>query len=466
MTLPLLWVSLAFLSGIVADRFLRAPLAVWLIITLIPIIAALILRKRFARLASLNIWLIASVCTAVLLGAMRYQQTMRKITPADVSWYNDRKYDVLVTGTLNDPPDYRDAYTNLRLNVKQIDNGQRFFNVSGLLLAHVPINQAYEYGDEIRLRGQLQTPPQDEDFSYQDYLARLGILSYMPTSEATLLPGNDGNPISRAIYAFKDQAVEHIYRLFPDPEASVLASMLLGVNGGLPAPLQQAFRDTGTAYVIAVSGFKISILAGVFVTLFSRIFGARRGAILAILGIAFYTFLVGANDAAVRAALMVTLALFAEQIGRRTQGLNTLAFVAALMALWNPLVLWDAGFQISFFATLGLILYMEPLQRTTENLLARYFPQFNAQQVIKYVFYYFLLTLAVQLTTIPIMAYQFKQIPLIALIASPSITPAQPAVMILGGLAVVLSFIFFSLGQFVAWIALPLWFFSTRRFSL
>ena len=133
---------------------------------------------------------------------------------------------------------------------------------------------------------------------------------------------------------------------------------------------------------------------------------------------------------------MVTLALFAEQIGRRTQGLNTLAFVAALMALWNPLVLWDAGFQISFFATLGLILYMEPLQRTTENLLTRYFPQWNAQQVIKYVLYYFLLTLAVQLTTIPIMAYQFKQIPLIALIANPSITPVQPIVMLLGGLAI------------------------------
>ena len=163
---------------------------------------------------------------------------------------------------------------------------------------------------------------------------------------------------------------------------------------------------------------------------------------------------------------MVTLALFAEQIGRRTQGLNTLAFVAALMALWNPLVLWDAGFQISFFATLGLILYMEPLQRTTENLLTRYFPHWNAQQVIKYVLYYFLLTLAVQLTTIPIMAYQFKQIPLIAFIANPSITPAQPVVMILGGLAVILSFILFSLGQLIAWIAWPLTAYTIRMVEL
>ena len=466
MTLPLLWVSLALISGIVLNRFLRAPLDVWIIITLTPIIAAMILRRRVSRLASLNVWLIAAVCIALLLGAFRYGQTIHKITSADVAWYNDRKFEMLITGTLIDPPDYRDAYTNLRLNVSQINNGQKFFDVSGLLLAHVPINQTYEYGDEVRLRGQLQTPPQDEDFSYQDYLARQGILSYMPASEATLLPGNDGNPISRAIYAFKDKALDNIYRLFPDPEASVLAGMLLGVNGGLSDPVQQAFRDTGTAYVIAVSGFKISILAGIFMTLFSRVFGTRRGALLAILGIAFYTFLVGANDAAVRAALMVTLALIAEQIGRRTQGLNTLAFVAALMALWNPLVLWDAGFQISFFATLGLILYMEPLQQTTENLLTRYFPQWNAQQVIKYVLYYFLLTLAVQLTTIPIMAYQFKQIPLIALIANPSITPAQPLVMMLGGLAIILSFIVFSLGQLVAWIAWPLTAYTIRIVEL
>ena len=113
MALPLLWVSLAFPSGIVANRFLHAPLAVWLIITFTPIIAALILRRRYARLVSLNVWLIASVFIVVLLGAMRYQQTNCKITPADASWYNGRKYDVLITGSLTDPADYRDAYTNL-----------------------------------------------------------------------------------------------------------------------------------------------------------------------------------------------------------------------------------------------------------------------------------------------------------------------------------------------------------------
>ena len=77
------------------------------------------------------------------------------------------------------------------------------------------------------------------------------------------------------------------------------------------------------------------------------------------MAITFTPLLVGADGAVVRAAIMGGLTLFAAQIGRCQDGLNTLAFVAALMALFNPYVLWDVGFQLSFAATLGLLLYAE-----------------------------------------------------------------------------------------------------------
>ena len=66
-----------------------------------------------------------------------------------------------------------------------------------------------------------------------------------------------------------------------------------------------------------------------------------------------------------------------------------------------------------------------------------------------------LLTLAAQVTTIPIMAYHFQRISLVSFLANPFILPAQPAVMILGGLAVLLSLIWFPLGQIAAWVAWP-----------
>src|SRR4029079_17209778 len=262
--------------------------------------------------------------------------------------------------TLIEPPDYRDNYTNLRVSVKAVDTGDGNLSASGIILVRASNNQTFHYGENIRLRGKLKTPPENEDFSYRDYLAAQHIHSYMPNAELTILPGKGGNPFSRAMYALKDKSLNNIYRLFPDPESSLLAGILLGIDTGLTDKLQQAFKDTGTAHIIAISGFNISIIAGLFVTFFSKFLGPRRGALLAVIGIAFYTILVGADATVVRAALMGSLALFAKQVGRRQFALNTLLAVALLMCLWNPLYIWDVGFQLSFFATLGLILYADP----------------------------------------------------------------------------------------------------------
>ncbi len=458
-----MWASLAFLGGIAIHAKLHPPTDAWMMLVFLVILLAWLLPLRGSRSFK---WTVTASMIAMLLGAARYQFTSHKLTPSDVAWFNDRKYEMLVTGYLVEPPDYRDTYTNLRVEATALDTGKDIFPVHDLMLARIPTNQTYHYGDIVRLRGKLETPPSSEDFSYQDYLARQGILSYMSSAEVTLLPGSAGNPILAAAYALKEKALDNVYRLFLDPEASLLAGILLGVDSGLPNALQQAYKDTGTAHIIAISGFNISIIAGIFFSLFSRALGPRRGAVMAILGIAFYTFLVGAGAAVVRAALMGTLSLFAMQVGRRQMGLNTLAFVAALMALWNPLIIWDAGFQLSFFATLGLILYGGPFQQAAERFVSRFLPVSNAQQIAKLLGDYVLLTLAAQLTTLPIMAFQFKQISLVSFIANPFILPAQPAVMILGGLAVIASLILFPIGQILAWIAWPLTAYTNRVVEL
>jgi competence protein ComEC len=468
---------LAFISGILLAKLVSLPLFAWLILALLALAAAiavsfskvrtsLIQPLKNLKAASSAVTLVSACAIALFAGAARYQATVPRPSISEVAWFNDRDYDILVTGTLVEPPDYRDTYTNLRLSVEEVDTGQYQFKVNGLLLARISENQTYHYGDIVRLRGRLQTPPEDEDFSYRDYLAREGILSYMPDAEVTLLPGSDGNPLLTLVYGLKDRSLENIYRLFLDPEASLLAGILLGVDSGLSQPLQQAFKNTGTAHIIAISGFNIAIIAGIFIKLFSRIFGRRLGAVLAVLGIGFYTFLVGANASVVRAAIMGTLSLFAVQVGRRQQGLNTLAFVAAIMAVFNPLILWDVGFQLSFFATLGLILYGEPFQKAAEKVISRFLPATNVEKLSELTAEFILLTFAAQLTTLPIMAYQFQQISLVSFAANPFILPAQPAVMILGGQAVFASLLLYPLGQVIAWAAWPLTAYTIRMVEI
>jgi competence protein ComEC len=466
--LPLMWFSLAFIGGIVLASLVSLSVWAWISITIFAILLLILSQVLAPRLPSsfpLHPFAFILLC-AFCLGAVRYQMSVPKFDAFHIAFYNDREYDLLITGTLSEPPDYRDNYTNLRLNVTGVDTGDRELPASGLLLARVSNNQVFHYGDILRLRGKLKTPPENEDFSYRDYLAAQHIHSYMSTAEVTVLPGKGGNPFSRALYALKDKSLNNIYRLFPDPESSLLAGILLGVDTGLTNDLQQAFKDTGTAHIIAISGFNISIIAGLFVTFFSKFLGPRRGALLAIIGIAFYTILVGADAAVVRAALMGGLALFAKQVGRRQFALNTLLAVALLMCLWNPLYIWDVGFQLSFFATLGLILYADPFSQFANRIIAKYFPASAAEKSAELFSEFVLLTLAAQVTTIPIMAYHFQRISLVSFIANPFILPPQPAVMILGGLAVLLSFIWLPLGQIAAWVAWPFVVYTIRMVEL
>jgi competence protein ComEC len=127
---------------------------------------------------------------------------------------------------------------------------------------------------------------------------------------------------------------------------------------------------------------------------------------------------------------------------------------------------WDVGFQLSFFATLGLILYATPFSDFANQIIVNYFPTSAAEKFAELFSEFVLLTLAAQLTTIPIMAYHFQRISLVSFIANPFILPAQPAVMILGGAAVLLSHVWMFAGQLVAWVTYPFVLYTIRMVEL
>ena len=469
--MPLLWLSLAFLSGILLGDLLPWPISTWLALSA-AIFTLFILGSRFRHpVRALRLALDvppALLLVTLCLGAARFQAAQPALTPELIAWYNDQETEFLVEGVLVEPPDWRDRYTNLRMEVSQLRRitEERFRPARGLLLARVPAGGGWRYGDRVRLQGWLQTPPADESFSYRDYLARQGIYSWMTQGRPSLVERGQGQVHLAWIYAFKARALGTIYRLFPDPEASLLAGILLGIETGISQPVQEAFTATGTSHIVAISGFNMTIIAGLFSGVFGRLLGKRKGALAAVLGVAGYTVLVGAGAAVVRAALMAGLALFARQVGRQQDGLNSLAFVAALMAIFHPNILWDVGFQLSFCATLGLVLYAGSLAQAFENLASRRLPPAAAQRLAAPVGEYFLFTLAAQVTTLPITAFHFQRLSLVALLANPFILPAQPPVMILGGLAVLLGLVWLPLGQLTAWIAWPFLAFTIRSVEL
>jgi competence protein ComEC len=456
--MPLFWISLTFLVGIILASLFQIPVLAWWAVAgfFFLLFILLVIASRFRPdLVPRPLLLYLGFLVILSLGAARFQGTLPRLDASYIAWYNDRTYEVLVTGTVVEPPDRRDLYTNLRISATGIDTGDEILPVKGLLLARVPPGGDWHYGDVVRLRGLMETPPEGEDFSYRDYLAHQGIRAYMPSASPTRLPFTGGSPFLRLVYTIREKAIERVYKLFPEPEASLLAGILLGEDNGLPASLRQAYQDTGTAHIIAISGFNIAIIAGLFIFLFNRLLGARRGSLAAFLAILVYAVLVGATPSVMRAAFMGGLGILAAYYGRRQNGLNSLSFTAAVLALLDPHILWDAGFQLSFAATLGLVLYARPLQDWVTSLLARHISIATAEKISTPLSEFMFFTLAAQLTTLPLMAYHFGRISLISLVVNPFILPVQPAVMVISGLALLLSFISLPVGQAVAWAAWP-----------
>jgi competence protein ComEC len=476
--MPLVWICLVFILGIVTAEVVSLSLPAWLVVGVGLVVfwgAGMFVRRalnrqpvlaqRLARLENAlhgaPLWVLLLV---FWLGALRYQAAQPVLNPEFIAWYNDTSTVYVLEGVIQEPPDARDSSTLLRVQVTRLRPEQEllFSPVNGLLLATVYAPGDWSYGDKVRLEGRLETPPGGETFSYRDYLARQGVYSQMRAPQVNVIGHGEGNPLPAVLYAFRANALDVVYRLWPDPEASLLAGILLGVESGIPPAVQEAFLATGTSHIIVISGFNITIVAGLFAALFGRMLGRWRGALAALLGIGAYTILVGGDAAVMRAAILGGLGLFAAQIGRRQAGVNSLVLAGAVMALINPHVLWDVGFQLSFAATLGMILYAEPLTRGFVRLAETRLSPAAVSRLSGPVSEYFLVTLAAQVTTLPIILYYFQRLSLSALLANPLILPAQPPVMVLGGLAVFLGSVFLPLGRLVAPIVYPFVLYTVR----
>ncbi|MCS7220098.1 MAG: DNA internalization-related competence protein ComEC/Rec2 [Anaerolineae bacterium] len=375
-----------------------------------------------------------------VLGIWRYQShpLQPSVTPNDLAYFNgDERQGVWATieGTVVADPEVRDRFINLRVQAEQVTIQGVTHAVRGLALVRAPRFADYAYGDRVRASGLLRIPPRLGDFDYRAYLARQGVHSVIDRSRVERLSRGGGSPVLRALYHMRRQAQLAITRLMPEPAAALLSGILLGIGSSIPSALYDTFNATATSHILVISGFNITIVAGALTASLGRLVGRRRATPLVLLGITLYVLLVGADAAVVRAGIMGGLGILAWQLGRQSTALVSLAASALVMTAINPLTLWDLGFQFSAMATLGLILFVPPLQTKAESWLSQALSNARAAHVGAFLNDGLIVTLAAQLTTAPLVAYYFGRLSLISLFTNFLILPVQPYIMTWGGAA-------------------------------
>lgn len=209
-------------------------------------------------------------------------------------------------------------------------------------------------------------------------------------------------------------AGQTLRELLPAPQGALAAGVLLGGSAGLDPTLRLQLQRAGLAHLLAVDGYKQVVLAAALRSLGLPLLGARGASLVVLPGVAAYTLLAAARPSALRAGLMVGLAELAGLTGRAADPLTSLVLTATLMAVVEPGVLLDAGWQLSVSATLGLVLLWPRVQRRLRGL-----PRPVAEPAG--------LTLVVTLATLPVVLSLLPLVPLVSplahVVALPLVAP-------------------------------------------
>ena len=454
--MTLVYLGIGWLVGLVLAAACPLKWPIWLVLSSLPITAAILRRDDRGR------WRLYLALAFVLLGAARYGAGRPRFGPADLASYNDAGWGEF-EGYVAAEPDPRTDLTRLTVMVERMQlEGDEPRSVSGLVMVEAPRYPVFRYGDRLRFAGRLETPPEWDDFSYKDYLARQRIYSRVRQPIIEELDGRSGSAVKQTLLDLKSTVQTVLRQILPDPESSLLSGILLGNEGGISETLMDDFNATGTSHIIAISGFNINIIIFMLFTRLKQWAPRRPAGILAIVIIAAYTALVGGDAPVLRAAIMGSLLIVGKLLGRQSFQPTSLLAAAIGMTMVNPLLPWDVGFQLSFAAALGLTLYSERFRAAAHRGLLRRLGQEKADWLIKPLNDGLLLTLAAQITTLPLIVYHFGRLSLVSLLANCLILGVQPHLMALGGLATAAGLAFLPLGRVVAWLSYPLLWWSIR----
>lgn len=451
--MALIYLSGAWVAGIYLGSKFAPPLAL-ILIGLAPLPFLFFLPRQR------KVIILAAVCLIAFLGgALCYQTSLPPQDESHLRFYNGQE--VEIRGIVSEDPEVRDEVTHIRLSASVIWQEEEWQELSGDALLFVPRYPAYEYGDVLRVTGRLETPPQLDDFDYQGYLAHQGIYSTMTYPEIEILETGQGFEPLAWLYSLRDSLSQTIAEVLPEPQASLAQGVILGIRYNIPTEVRDDFAQTGTAHLLAISGLHLSIMAGILLSIGIWLFGRRRYLYiwLALGVIWLYVLITGAHTPVIRGAIMASLFLAAELLGRQRTAVTSLAFAAAVMVGINPQILWDASFQLSFLAMAGLIFIAPPLMGLGRRAVKAVIREEGILASIANITADTLsVTLAATIAVWPVIAHYFGIVSLVGPLATFLALPALPAIIMLGALAGFVGLFALPIAQAIGWLA---WLFTS-----
>jgi competence protein ComEC len=377
-------------------------------------------------------------------------------------------------GTITQEPERKDSGQVLVVSSKQLflaTTTRKLCSSDILIRMKTKLYPRFEYGQEVYFKGKISQPfnfksDTGRSFDYKGYLAKDDIffeiksasvektatdkMGNLPSTAAndfksgrvSLLIIKAKNKISATLFSIKRRFVSNLEHTLGEPYSALAAGLVVGEKSALGKDLLNDFRIVGLIHIVVLSGFNITVVGDAMRRILSflpRVWGIGVGGV----GIMLFGVMVGGGATVVRSCFMAGVALFANLIRRDYNVTRALIFAALAMLIQNPMILLhDPSFQLSFLATLGLILLASPIEKKMTFITEK----FGIRGIMAS-------TIATQIFVSPYILYMMGQISIIGMIVNILVLPFIPATMLFVFLTGATGFISLPLSQFFAWIS-------------
>jgi competence protein ComEC len=321
---------------------------------------------------------------------------------------------------INKEPILKNGLLRFTADVKESIINGKHIPVNGNLLITIKDTSAKSlyYGDELLIPSNykpVDPPFNPAEFNYKTYLAHQNIhyQSFLYPHQYAVIAHNIGNPVIAYSLRLRQQLVQKFKANIHDTAAIAVAStIILGYKADMSNDVLQAYSKTGTIYILTVSGAQVAViylmLSWVLSFLWRYKYGKLLRAIIIISLLWYYALLTGFSPAVCRAVVMVSLIVIGKTYSRYINSLNILAVSAFLLLLYDPYFITEVGFQLSYIAIAGLIIF----RPVVYNLLK--FKNKWADRLWNLCS----LSIAAQVVTFPLSAFYFHQFPVYFLVSN------------------------------------------------
>ena len=351
--------------------------------------------------------------------------------------------------TINNEPILKGKYWHFSANVIQANQSA----VKGKMLLTIAADNVttFSYGDELLVPYNFKPvdPPFNPAvFNYKAYLANQHIYeqSFLYPGQYKIIAHNAGNAVIAYSLRLREKLVNLFKTNIKDANAAAVAStLILGYKADLSPDVLQAYAKTGTIHVLSVSGAHVAIVFVFISFALSFLNRSRRGqwikAVVSIIFIWAYAMLTGFSPAVCRSAIMISMVILGRAGYRNNNTANLLALSAFVLLIYDPLLIADVGFQLSYLAVLGLIM-LQPIINNWFRIENKYGRK---------IWYYISASIAAQVITFPLAAFYFHQFPIYFLVSNLFIIIPSELILFSGIVAMLFSWVPF-FGKAIFWV--------------